>query len=247
MREELLSKDSIIKLLINDRNKSIDTKPIEVANHLPNHIANRNDANRAKSLNLVVKDTRKKDKAGDTRKKTEDDFNTQKKNKNNIRTITIIGDSIIKDVKGYEIKKDLPRNNRVFVRPNSGATTEDMGDYVKPSKKFNSDLYILHCGTNDLRTGKDAEKIADEMINLALGLKLDENEVAISSIVTRNDDLNDKADKVNYFLNIKANACNLGFIDNANISKIHLNNSNLHLTTRGAKLLAKNIVDFIKL
>ena len=82
---------------------------------------------------------------------------------------------------------------------------------------------------------------------MALGLKLDENEVAISSIVTRNDELNDKADKVNYFLNIKANACNLGFIDNANISKNHLNNSNLHLTARGAKHLAKNILDFIKL
>ena len=145
------------------------------------------------------------------------------------------------------MKKDLPRNTKVFVRPNSGATTEDMIDYVRPSKKFNPDLYILHCGTNDLRTGKDAQEIANGIINLALDLKLDDNEVAISSIVTRNDDLNDKAIKVNDFLKVITIKYNLGLIDHANITKNHLNNSNLHLTSRGANVLAKNFVDFIKL
>ena len=36
----------------------------------------------------------------------------------------------------------------------SKARTEDMADYVKLSKQQNADLYIIHCGTNDLRQEK---------------------------------------------------------------------------------------------
>ena len=50
---------------------------------------------------------------------------------------------------------------------------------------------------------------------MALDLKLDDNEVAISSIVTRNDDLNDKAIKVNDFLKVITIKYNLGLIDHA--------------------------------
>ena len=122
-----------------------------------------------------------------------------------------------------------------------------MIDYTRPSKKFNPDVYILNCGTNDLCTGKDAQEIANEIVKLALDLKLDENEVAVSGIVTRNDEYNDKACKVNDFLKIKAQTYNLGYIDHINISNNNLNNSNLHLSPRGANILAKNFVDFLKL
>ena len=242
LRKELLSKDSIIKLLINDRNNSIDLKSKETANDI-----SANDySKRSKKL---LNSTRKKTDVVSNKKSSDDsksdDFKSQKKVNSNIRTISIIGDSMLKDIKGYEMKKDLPKNTKVFVRPNSGANTEDMIDYVRPTKKHNPDLFILHCGTNDLRTGKEPSAIANEIVQLALDVKLDENEVAISSIITRNDELNNKALQVNDFLKIKAKMYNLGFIEHTNISKNHLNNSKLHLNQSGAQILSKNLVEFI--
>ena len=77
LREELLSEDSIIKLLINDSNKCIDKKTKEVVNHFPNPVGKRN-ANSSKSSKSLDNNKREGDKAGDT-KSLDEDFNTQKK------------------------------------------------------------------------------------------------------------------------------------------------------------------------
>ena len=60
-----------------------------------------------------------------------------------------------------------------------------MERYVQPSLKRESDLYILHVGTNDLRSEKSAQSIAHDIINLALDMKRDNKNVIMSSIVTR--------------------------------------------------------------
>ena len=67
-----------------------------------------------------------------------------------------------------------------------------MYDYVKPSLKFKNDLFILYCGTNDLKSEKSPEAIANEIVNLAVKMKQPDNEIMISSIVSRRDELNQK-------------------------------------------------------
>ena len=171
----------------------------------------------------------------------------QQRRKNNQRSVTIVGDSVVKHIKGYEMKEELPRNTRAFVRTHPGATTEDMVDYINPTRKFNSELYILHCGTNDLRTGKNPEIIADDIVQLALSLKKDDNEVALSSIIPRKDKFNDKGIKVNDCLRLRTQQFNLGFIEHTNIEKYHLNGSGLHLTEDGDTVLKNNFIEYINL
>ena len=95
------------------------------------------------------------------------------------RAITILGVSIIKSLKSHKIKKQLGTEDNMFVKSFPGAKTSCMYDYVKPSLKFKSDLFILHCGTNDLKSEKSPEAIANEIVNLAVKMKQPDNEIII--------------------------------------------------------------------
>ena len=61
-------------------------------------------------------------------------------------------------------------------------------------------MIVIHCGTNDLKTEKDREKIVDNILGLAHQCKTDNNTLKISGIVPRNDNSNDDAIKVNKIL-----------------------------------------------
>ena len=119
-----------------------------------------------------------------------------------------------------------------------------MKDYIKPSLKFNPDLIILHTGVNDLRSNKSPNVIADEIINLACDIKTNSNDVVISGLVGRNDDLNFKLQQVNNILIDKCTDRNLFYIDNSNIRRQHLN-SKMHLNHKGTSQLAHNFLDCI--
>ena len=116
-----------------------------------------------------------------------------------------------------------------------------MHSYVQPSKVLNNDLVILHCGTNDLRTEKQPLEIANEIMDLASEMKTNINEVMVSGIVQRRDKLNGK--QVNQLLQSSCISKKFHFIDNSNINpEYHLNNSGLHLNTRGTYTLGSNFV-----
>ena len=100
------------------------------------------------------------------------------------------------------MRKDLP-NEKIYIKSFPGSTIDCMKDYVKPSLKYDPDLIIVHVGTNDLRSEKTPLQIADDIINLALEMKSDVNDVTTSGIIPRNVELNDKGLKVNDFLKIK--------------------------------------------
>ena len=57
---------------------------------------------------------------------------------------------------------------------------KQMKHYLEPAEEESPNLHILHVGTNDLREGKSAEKITDEIIDLAITLKNETNEVTVS-------------------------------------------------------------------
>ena len=54
----------------------------------------------------------------------------------------------------------------------SGSTTEDMMTYIKPPLKWNPDRFIIHVGTNDLRSNQEPETIARNIVEAACYCKL---------------------------------------------------------------------------
>ena len=133
------------------------------------------------------------------------------------------------------------------MKPFSGVTTNCcMSGYIRPSLKYNPDLIIIHCGSNDLRSQKSPNTIAEEIINLALRSKTETNDVVVSGLVARNDDLNLKGKQLNECLISKCEEKNLFYIDNTNIiASKHLNGSGLHLNHLGTSQLAKNFLNCI--
>ena len=253
LRKELAS---VINLLHKDRNpiiNSVDRKSIE-----RNFIASKYDVKDDSSYHNrfdVKDDCHKVNNSYKTdypRHVNGKDDNSEGfidvKKKTNKRSITIIGDSIIKEVKPFKMRNLLLKNEKVYVKSFSGATVDCMNYHVKPSLKFNPNLIILNTGTNDLRSNKSSDQIAEEIVELARSIKSDVTEIAVSGIVPRNDELHMKGLDVNEMLKQKLSRCNIPYIDNENIDpKRHLNNSGLHLNYKGTSILANNFINYIKL
>ena len=171
-------------------------------------ITNRDDCNAAESrpLNDGFEEFTKK-KPTDPSKRTS-------------RVITIIGDSTIKDIQSHKMKRRLKPNEKLYVKSFSGAIIEDMVDYVRPTMRRSPDLVVLHAGTNNLReSDKSAKDISSDIMKLVLEMKFDNNDVMVSSITARADDVHlyHKSLDVNKRLKEDCDRYGLYFIDNSNI------------------------------
>jgi len=113
-------------------------------------------------------------------------------------------------------------------------------DYIKPTLNKKPELLILHCGTIDIRKS-NPDDLAENILELALECSKSTN-VIVSSLVQRNDGLNDKIKETNQTLQKLCNDRNIGYIDNNNIDpQRHLNKSKLHLNRTGSRLLRENL------
>ena len=140
----------------------------------------------------------------------------------------------------------LTKSDKLYVKSFPGAVTSDMIDYCKPTLRRKPDVIIYHAGTNNLHTEDKPNTIASDIIRLALDMKTDVNQVNISSLMVRNDRFNEKALKVNDCLKVKCLQYELGYIDNSNVTKEHLNQGGLHLNFKGTLALAKNFMAYIQ-
>ena len=248
LRKQLEFKDDIIKLLLDERSQL----PKQTANEetknsdLPekNNKKNTTTESNVKLLNSGDKSTTNKQICA-----TDGDFTVvqSRKSKADNRQIVVLGDSLVKHILPYKMKLGMKnKQEKIYVKAFPGASTADMLDYSKPSKRHKSDLFILHIGSNDLRSTKSPEEIATGIINLALDLKTDENDVVISRIICRNDELNEKAIKVNDLIESKATTYASAFLNNNNITiNKHLNGSGFHLNYYGTAALANNFLKII--
>ena len=86
--------------------------------------------------------------------------NTKKNNRieNENKAITIIGDTLLKDVKAHKMKKIVNNRAKFYVKSFPGATIEDMESYIIPTKKRKPDITILHSGTNNIRMNSKSPK-----------------------------------------------------------------------------------------
>ena len=100
-------------------------------------------------------------------------------------------------------------------------------------------------GSNNLREADSAQQQAQNIINLATSLKTEKNEIAISSILQRRDQLQEKAQQVNDFLLIKCRELGIPYIAHPSITINSLKPKGVHLNKRGSELLAADFVNFV--
>ena len=155
----------------------------------------------------------------------------------------IIGDSIVKDIKGFKMTEATNGEEKIKVQSYSGATVDHMNSHAIPTMKRNPKKINLHCGTNDIRSSQSPEEIAIEILDLASAMKTSKNTIYVSSLVQRGDQWNGKVTDVNRHLKGLCKGNNLPFIDNDNIKPFsHLNRSKLHLNPEGTRILANNFL-----
>ena len=120
-----------------------------------------------------------------TNSKRQNNISSNSKNSKNKKVSVIIRDSIIKDIKGWELSNE---SEKFVVKFFGGATKKDMESCIQPTIEHVPSNVILHCGTNDLKTS--SEQITANIINLAKYMKADKKNVLISKLTPRNDQLN---------------------------------------------------------
>ena len=106
--------------------------------------------------------------------------NKRKKNDQTKIVTAIVGDSLIKDVYGWDLSD---REEKVAGKHFSGSTTGDMKNYIQPPLKRDPDRIIIHVGTNRLRSSQDLETITKNIIDIAKNNATNKNEILVSSIV----------------------------------------------------------------
>ena len=176
--------------------------------------------------------------------------NNNQKRKGNRKSskpsVTILGDSLLKDVKSFEMNKAANHDVNIYVKSFPGASVEDMASYVIPTKKHNPNIAILHCGTNDLSKSEEPRLIANNIVKLAKSMHTNNSTIVVSALVPRKDGFDRMRIEVNNHLKKECNESNLGYIDHENIDKSkHLNRSGLHLNTTGTGILTFNLLSFI--
>ena len=162
------------------------------------------------------------------------------------KRLLIVGDSIVKNIEPYKMKKSTKQITTVKSIP--GATTEEMIHHVKDCMvDFPPDILLLYCGTNDLKKHFTPLKIAQNILKLAEEVSEgDKRDVLVSGIINGGDDYNAKVQKVNEFLSEIRTRKNVKYIDNGNIGLDMLNRSKLHLNRFGTIQLVKNYREILK-
>jgi replicative superfamily II helicase len=160
---------------------------------------------------------------------------------------TVVVDSIIKYVKGWELSNT---EQNVAVKSFSSATVEDMNDFLRPTTRRQPDKLVIHVGTNNIRSSTP-QNIANEVTKVAHQFKQESKKtrIILSSLITRSDnpEFANKVKETNGALKLKCEENNWSFIDNSNINSLHLNRRGLHPTHEESALLQANLGNILKM
>ena len=152
--------------------------------------------------------------------------------------VFILGDSIKKKVNGFLLTRNINHNSL-------------LNNLVKLTlQDFNPEHIILHIGTNrdleerspfqitstnDLNTERTARQVGKSITDVCQSLKPEAHTVTVSLIVSRYDNLDNKANEVKGRLINMCKERNIPYSDHADTisPERHLNESNLHLNRYG--------------
>ena len=87
--------------------------------------------------------------------KRNETYNPRKRSKR--EHVAILGDSMVKHLNGWEIKKALSYDSTISVKSFPGATIDCMNHYIQPTLKRNPDKVVIHIGTNDLKRSRSTQ------------------------------------------------------------------------------------------
>ena len=196
---------------------------------------NLNSDNTQNKLKKKQKKGKKKQKPADTLARTEQQQNIK-------ASVVVAGDSIIKYLKGWELSNG---EQNVSIKSFSGATVDDMSDFLRPTIRKKPNKLIIYAGTNDVRHSSP-KVIAENVTKLAenFGKESSQTEIIISSLVTRGDS-QELVIKVRETNNILKSKCTSKNCINSNIDRSFLNYRGLHLDHNGSKLLQENIANIL--
>ena len=142
----------------------------------------------------------------------------------------IYGDSLVKRVRGREMAGFL-KNGQCYVKAFPGSTASELCHHVEPSLKSQPpDTVIIHAGTNDIRTGKTADQIAKNIVEIGQKCKQNgTNDIFISSLIQRRS-FHDtkKVREVNDFLKELCTDNNFIYISNDFLTKDFLWDDGVH-------------------
>lgn len=158
-----------------------------------------------------------------------------------VKTHTIIvGDSIVSKLEGWRMSN---KTNKVTVKAFSGATVDDMSDYIKPLvRRYKPDRVILQVGTNNLKNDQP-QSIVDKLKNVVEYIKNNSGcEVTVCELTCRGDSLESKRKDLNRLIQSSFDKT----ITHNNINRNHLNTKGLHLNQIGVSLLATNLNNYIR-
>ena len=139
----------------------------------------------------------------------------------------------MKHLHGKSIVNKTSKDNIILVKPFPRARAKAMKHYVSPDLEKNLDLVIMHTDTNDLKSAKPLQEIANEIISLALSVKEKDHQIAVLRIVPRGERFSKKV-RVNDYLEVPCKDHNVNFICHMNINPgYHLNQDRLHPNRKG--------------
>ena len=134
-------------------------------------------------------------------------------------------------------------NCKVYIKSFSRSKVRCMKDHMKPSMREKPDHAILHVGTNDLISNTPSDLTAKSIVDLAITLKSNPQNVSVSNIIMRNDNFDEKAMEVNGYLKQLCIEKNIFLIDHIKtIPSRNINRSKLHLNKSGSIILSNNFV-----
>ena len=85
---------------------------------------------------------------------------------------------MIRNLRGQHTEGKLLKQ-KVYVKSYGGAKIGDLRYHAVTNMEYNPHHIIVHIGTNEIRTKKPAEKIAEDIISLCDHLKNIDNSVTI--------------------------------------------------------------------
>ena len=265
LKQELQSKDAIIKIILENYRQNANYKPQTVKetaiqnNHSDkgkreflthrktvkmrplNNILQFIPPNRFDALRMTTDDNNKESDEQLIQNETDPHLlkSIISKTKARAPIAVILGESIVKNVYGNAITKSMKHKKHVVIKHLSGTKIEDMKHYVKPTQEKQPAQIIIHVNHSD--------EIANEIVQFANSIKKSKNNVLVSSIVSRKDQFNNKAKERNENLKDKCEEHNLQLIQHHNINLFRqTNEKGLHLNNYGDKQLTRNFTSFIE-
>ena len=115
--------------------------------------------------------------------------------------------------------REILRSSSIKIRSHSGATNEDLIDYVRPTARKKSKMMVIHSGTNGITNNVNTLQKIRKVINaIKENDGNDETEIVLSSVFHRDDqDVEDEINELNKKLENLSKWKGMRFIDVRNI------------------------------